>query len=165
MFLGSKLLISDWSCSTIVKLRLCWLFSQTQPTWPIVPSSSFFFFFFEFFLLVSFFYSPWVLSLSFFPSFFLKHNQLCTRWLRQGDPLSLVSLFFSWRVVGDGYRVRFWHDTWCGDHAQKELFPELYSITIDKMYLYILVSNNQLEERAHHGTLDLFISSMIGSWS
>ena len=22
-------------------------------------------------------------------------------------------------VVGDGYRIRFWYDTWCGDHTER----------------------------------------------
>ena len=25
--------------------------------------------------------------------------------------------------VGNGKRVRFWHDVWCGDHSLKELCP------------------------------------------
>jgi hypothetical protein len=35
-------------------------------------------------------------------------------------------------VVGDGDRVRFWHDSRCDDYALKELYPDLYSIAIDK---------------------------------
>jgi hypothetical protein len=34
--------------------------------------------------------------------------------------------------VGDGSRIRFWSDVWCGGSPLKELFPELYRITRDK---------------------------------
>jgi hypothetical protein len=30
--------------------------------------------------------------------------------------------------VGDGSKVRFWHDLWCGDMALKEAFLDLYGI-------------------------------------
>ena len=29
--------------------------------------------------------------------------------------------------VGIGFRVRFWHDCWCGDLPLKEVFPALFS--------------------------------------
>jgi hypothetical protein len=34
--------------------------------------------------------------------------------------------------VGDGSRIRFWSDVWCGGSPLKELFPDLYRITRDK---------------------------------
>ena len=30
--------------------------------------------------------------------------------------------------MGDGTRVKFWHDVWCGDYPLKEAFPEFYCI-------------------------------------
>jgi hypothetical protein len=30
--------------------------------------------------------------------------------------------------VGDGTKIRFWHDLWCGDQTLKESFQELFSI-------------------------------------
>jgi hypothetical protein len=30
--------------------------------------------------------------------------------------------------VGDGSRIHFWHDVWCGDQPLKEAFPEVFSI-------------------------------------
>jgi hypothetical protein len=30
--------------------------------------------------------------------------------------------------VGDGSRIRFWHDLWCGDSILKEVFPDLFGI-------------------------------------
>jgi len=30
--------------------------------------------------------------------------------------------------VGDGERIRFWHDLWCGDSVLKEVFPDLFGI-------------------------------------
>jgi hypothetical protein len=29
-------------------------------------------------------------------------------------------------VVGDGTRIKFWHDSWCGDQPLWVQFPELY---------------------------------------
>ena len=34
-------------------------------------------------------------------------------------------------LVGDGQRVRFWEDWWCGDMALKDAFPELFVISRD----------------------------------
>uniref|UniRef100_A0A2N9J257 Reverse transcriptase domain-containing protein n=1 Tax=Fagus sylvatica TaxID=28930 RepID=A0A2N9J257_FAGSY len=34
--------------------------------------------------------------------------------------------------VGDGRKVKFWHDCWCGDIALNEAFPELFVISRDK---------------------------------
>jgi hypothetical protein len=31
--------------------------------------------------------------------------------------------------VGDGSRVRFWHDLWCGEQPLKISYPDLFSIT------------------------------------
>jgi hypothetical protein len=30
--------------------------------------------------------------------------------------------------VGDGSKIIFWHDLWCGDTTLKEAFPALFSI-------------------------------------
>jgi hypothetical protein len=30
--------------------------------------------------------------------------------------------------VGDGSKIRFWHDKWCGDQVLKDIFLDLYSI-------------------------------------
>ena len=34
--------------------------------------------------------------------------------------------------VGDGFKVRLWHDLWCRDKALKEVFPNLYGIACAK---------------------------------
>jgi hypothetical protein len=34
--------------------------------------------------------------------------------------------------VGDGLRIRFWHDIWCDDSALKCSFPELFSLAHNK---------------------------------
>lgn len=35
-------------------------------------------------------------------------------------------------VVGNGPKVRFWHDRWCGDTPLKVLFPSLFQLARDK---------------------------------
>jgi hypothetical protein len=35
-------------------------------------------------------------------------------------------------LVGDGQRVKFWQDWWCGDRALNAAFPELFTISQDK---------------------------------
>jgi hypothetical protein len=34
--------------------------------------------------------------------------------------------------VGDGLRIRFWHDNWCGDSALKSSFPEFFALARNK---------------------------------
>ena len=35
-------------------------------------------------------------------------------------------------AVGNGRRIRFWEDKWCGDDKLCSLFPSLYAISLDK---------------------------------
>ena len=40
----------------------------------------------------------------------------------------------------------FWHDIWCGNQALSELFPELFSIIVDKdayVHYYLGISNEE----------------------
>jgi hypothetical protein len=51
------------------------------------------------------------------------------KFIRKGwDAFSLHCSF----LVGDGRKVKFWNDCWCGDMALKEAFPELFVISQDK---------------------------------
>ena len=34
--------------------------------------------------------------------------------------------------VGEGSRVNFWHDPWCGPTSLKELFPSMYDCSVPK---------------------------------
>ena len=42
-------------------------------------------------------------------------------------------------VVGDGRRVHFCHDVWCGDIGLKELFPDIFLIIKDKKKLVCIL--------------------------
>jgi hypothetical protein len=35
--------------------------------------------------------------------------------------------------LGDGMRVKFWHDIWCADEDLSSLFPELFQIIVNQM--------------------------------
>ena len=35
-------------------------------------------------------------------------------------------------IVGEGTRIRFWHDRWIGDYTLKDLYPELYVCSVAK---------------------------------
>jgi hypothetical protein len=39
---------------------------------------------------------------------------------------------YIYNVVGDGSRLKFWHDIWCGTQPLRKLFPKIYSIALDK---------------------------------
>ena len=34
--------------------------------------------------------------------------------------------------MGEGSRVSFWHDPWCGPTPLKELFPSMYACFVSK---------------------------------
>ena len=34
--------------------------------------------------------------------------------------------------MGEGTRIRFWHDKWIGDNTLKDLYPELYVCSVVK---------------------------------
>lgn len=39
--------------------------------------------------------------------------------------------------VGNGKRIQFWHNVWCGDQSLHILFVDLYSTAVEKDYLCI----------------------------
>ncbi|KAG6678985.1 hypothetical protein I3843_14G106700 [Carya illinoinensis] len=41
-------------------------------------------------------------------------------------------LSLHWLHLGEGNRIKFWYDTWCGNCAFKDLFPTLFSVASDK---------------------------------
>jgi hypothetical protein len=53
-----------------------------------------------------------------------------------------------WFEVGDGSRIRFWHDVYCGDQTFKEAFPVWFSIACHKEALvadHVQFSNDSLK--------------------
>jgi hypothetical protein len=51
------------------------------------------------------------------------------KFIRQGWDHLFPFLSFK---VGNGERVRFWYDVWCGDGPLKVVFPGLFSIAGDR---------------------------------
>ena len=41
-------------------------------------------------------------------------------------------LQYIWFEVGSGFRIRFWHDCWCGDQPLKMMFPILFEVAMDR---------------------------------
>ena len=51
------------------------------------------------------------------------------RKLERKVPCCLKNITFS---VGDGRRVRFWKDIWCGNNSLREAFPSLFALVNSK---------------------------------
>ena len=49
--------------------------------------------------------------------------------IRKEWPFMKNNFVFS---IGDGRRVRFWEDGWCGDEALSHSFPSLYALVTSK---------------------------------
>ena len=45
--------------------------------------------------------------------------------------IGLMKLNFVF-AIGDGSRVRFWEDTWCGESPICDIFPNLYMVAVSK---------------------------------
>ncbi|RVX22876.1 hypothetical protein CK203_008272 [Vitis vinifera] len=48
--------------------------------------------------------------------------------------------------MGDGRRVRFWEDRWCGDDALSVSFPSLYAMPASKEAWVVEVWDSSREE-------------------
>jgi hypothetical protein len=48
--------------------------------------------------------------------------------IRRREECLFLFLRFVKYEVGDGSKIRLWHNLWCGDQRMKEVFPELFSI-------------------------------------
>ena len=49
--------------------------------------------------------------------------------IRKEGSLMLKNITFS---VGDGRRVRFWKDKWCGNNTLRDAFPSLFALAVSK---------------------------------
>ena len=65
--------------------------------------------------------------------------------------------------MGDGIKVKFWHNVWCGDCPLKLAFPELFSISHHKETLIDDVLH--FSNGCHIGMFDSLDWSKIESWS
>ena len=70
-----------------------------------------------------------------------KEGGWCSRASREGYVVGLWKAIQSWwkgfnnRVgfrVGNGRRVRFWQERWCGEEQLAVAFPKLFSIATNK---------------------------------
>jgi len=66
-------------------------------------------------------------------------------------------------ILGNGSRIRFWDDVWCGEMPLKEAFPVLYDIALDKDAL--VASHLVLENKSYSGMLASFEQPTIGRWT
>ncbi|KAJ9684352.1 hypothetical protein PVL29_016699 [Vitis rotundifolia] len=57
------------------------------------------------------------------------HGMGLWKGIRMDWELASDTMFF---IVGNGRRVRFWRDTWCGDSPLCVSFPSLFALTADK---------------------------------
>ncbi|XP_030924785.1 uncharacterized protein LOC115951776 [Quercus lobata] len=55
----------------------------------------------------------------------------CGMWrsIKEGSEKFFSQILYN---VGEGNRVRFWHDTWCGPTPLNELFPSMYDCSVSK---------------------------------
>lgn len=65
----------------------------------------------------------------------------------------IIELWSCWEwkfffVVGNGRRVKFWIDKWCGDEPFRVSFPSLYALTVSKE-AWVANHRVQLGERGH----------------
>ena len=60
----------------------------------------------------------------------------CSTWKGIWAGWDGFSDFVSIRV-GNGKRIQFWHNVWCGDQSLHILFVDLYSTAVEKDYLCI----------------------------
>ncbi|RVW54302.1 hypothetical protein CK203_068496 [Vitis vinifera] len=65
-------------------------------------------------------------------------------------------------IVGNGRRVRFWRDKWCGDSPLCSSFPSLFALTDDKEESVANVWDPLAEGVGGGGILALEELSMIG---
>ena len=74
---------------------------------------------------------------------------------------------FTRHVVGDGARISFWHDLWCGDTVLKVAFPVLFGIACLKDAsvadnMEVMGGSNQwsvsFSTEAHDWELEVFVS-------
>ena len=56
-----------------------------------------------------------------------------------------VSLVMFYNVAGEGFRIQFWYDLWCGQIPLKDLYPDLFSRDMGKeasIFELITISSN-----------------------
>lgn len=52
-------------------------------------------------------------------------------WKHIGNGWTKFSTFLLYKV-GNGSRIHFWHDLWCGDIVLEDAYPTFYNIVVNK---------------------------------
>jgi hypothetical protein len=66
-------------------------------------------------------------------------------WKTISKGWDLFNKFISFEI-GDGSKVSFWHDVWCGDRPLKEMYPDLFAISCspDSLVADLLSCHNDI---------------------
>ena len=83
--------------------------------------------------------------------------------IRKEGSLLSNNIVFS---MGNGRKVRFWKDIWCGDEALCDSFPSLFDLVVSKKEWVVEVWDPSVEGVGGGvGILIVLGLSMIGKWS
>lgn len=74
-----------------------------------------------------------------------------------------IDLWVIQYVAGDVFRVRCWHNVWCGTQLLKVLYPKLYSLYVEKdVFVHSCL---EVLKRRHAHSLWILILILSYDWN